>query len=310
LLSAANFVPPGPKQGLASFQGVFLPKFKKIFVEITNSCNLSCTFCPPAPRPQGFMAPTEFAEILRRIDGHTDHLCLHLLGEPLLHPDLAALLGICHQQRMQVNLTSNGTMLGRCRESLLRSPALRQLNISLHSCADSEAGSASYLDEVLAFIQAAATTSLLVNLRLWNLDATAGAAVHSRNGTILRRLEHYFALSSPVAERMTPGQGVALAPGVFLSQDVAFVWPHHQRGELGSRGRCRGLRDHVGILVDGTVVPCCLDAAGDIPLGNIHQQPLAEILATPRTLAMRDGLARGELVEPLCRRCNYRQRFN
>lgn len=253
------------------------------------------------------MAPAEFADILRRIDGYTDYLCLHLLGEPLLHTELADILEICHQHRMQVNLSSNGTLLGRCRDLLLHSPALRQLNISLHSCTETD--SAAYLDGVLAFAREATTTTpLLVNLRLWNLAAGAGDADRRRNQAILTRLEAFFALNQPLSE-FPPGQGVTLAPGVFLSQDVAFVWPHHQREEFGSRGRCRGLRDHIGIHVDGTVVPCCLDAAGDIPLGNIHQQSLAEILRTPRALTMRDGFARGELVESLCRRCNYRQRF-
>jgi len=257
------------------------------------------------------MSPTEFAGVLRRIDGHTDYLCLHLLGEPLLHPDLAALLEICQQQQKQVNLTTNGTLLGRCRELLLKSPALRQINISLHSCEEVGGSSADYLDEVLAFARAATdTTPLLVNLRLWNLDATVGAEARSRNGAILRCLEDCFSLSFAIADRLTPGQGLTLAPGIFLSQDVQFVWPHAQTAELAERGRCRALRDHIGILVDGTVVPCCLDAAGDIPLGNIHQQTLVEILATPRALALRNGFARDELVESLCRRCDYRQRFN
>lgn len=286
-------------------------KFKKIFVEITNGCNLSCSFCPPTPRPRAFMPLGEFAEVLRRIDGHTDYLCLHLLGEPLLHPDLSAILENCHRQQKQVNLTTNGTLLGRCRDFLLRSPALRQLNISLHSCEEDRKPATDYLDDVLAFARAAtATTSLLVNLRLWNLDAIVGMESRTHNGVMLRRLEDFFSLPFAIADRVTPGQGITLAPGIFLSQDVQFVWPHAQTTELAQRGRCRALRDHIGILVDGTVVPCCLDAAGDLPLGNIHQQTLAEILATPRAQTLRDGFARGELVESLCRRCDYRQRFS
>lgn len=256
------------------------------------------------------MTLAEFAGVLRRIDGHTDYLCLHLLGEPLLHPDLAVILENCHQQQKQINLTTNGSLLGRCRDLLLRSPALRQLNISLHSCERVGGAAEAYLDEVLAFArEAAATTPLLVNLRLWNLDAHAGAEARSRNGEILRRLEDFFSLNAAIADQLTPGQGVTLAPRIYLSQDVQFVWPHIQTAELAKSGRCRALRDHIGILVDGTVVPCCLDAAGDIPLGNIHHQSLSEILATPRALALRDGFARGELVESLCRRCDYRQRF-
>jgi radical SAM protein with 4Fe4S-binding SPASM domain len=72
---------------------------------------------------------------------------------------------------------------------------------------------------------------------------------------------------------------------------------------------CRGLRDHLAILVDGTVVPCCLDADGQVALGNIFRQPLVAILASPRALRLREGFGHQWLVEPLCRRCAYRQRF-
>lgn len=286
-------------------------KFKKIFIEITNSCNLACSFCQPSPRPQGFMSPAEFAGILQRIDGFTDHLCLHILGEPLLHPELSAILDICHQQALQVNLTTNGTLLGQCREILLTRPALRQLNISLHSC-EGEAGPAEgYLEEVLDFArEASRTTALLVNLRLWNLDLASVVQGLQHNRVVLQRLEDFFACPLPLAKGLAPEQRVTLAPRVFLSQEVQFDWPHVQPVELGRRGRCRALRDHVGILLDGTVVPCCLDAAGAIPLGNIHQQNFAEILATSRAQKMRDGFAREELVESLCRRCTYRQRFD
>ena len=288
-----------------------LKKFKKIYLEITNRCNLSCSFCPQSERAKAFMRPEVFRAILRRLKGHTDHLALHVLGEPLLHPELAEILALCQEHGLKINLTSNGTLLPQRQRLLLASPALRQVNISLHSFSDQQANSAlaDYLAGIFAFIQEAVATSLLISLRLWNLPITEASASFGPNGPILKALEDFFALSEPLVTRLTPGHGLTLAPRVFLSQNARFTWPHAPAPDLGDKGACRGLRDHVAILVDGTVVPCCLDAEADIPLGNIQTQSLIEILASPRATAIRTGFFQRRLSEPLCRRCTFRQFF-
>lgn len=289
-----------------------LKKFKKIYIEITNRCNLSCSFCLPGKRPKAWMLPEEFGGIVRQVKDHTQHVALHVLGEPLLHPDLDQLLASCRSNGLAVNLTTNGTLLAKRQPLLLASPALRQINISLHSAveAGSDASLGSYLAEIFAFIRAATSqTPLLISLRLWNMSKSGLAATAGQNDRILQQLEAFFGLPSPLADRLTPGHGTPLAPRVFLSQNPRFTWPHNPAPEMGSEGFCRGLRDHVAILVDGTVVPCCLDAEADIPLGNIHRQPLGEILASPRATQIYQGFSQRRLVEPLCRRCTFRQSF-
>ncbi len=287
-----------------------LKKFKKIYLEITNRCNLACSFCHKSNRAKAFMPAEEFRAILGAIEGHTDHLALHVLGEPLLHPELGVLLALCHEHSLKVNLTTNGTLLPQRQELLLASPALRQVNISLHSFSeqDGDPGRSGYLPGIFDFIRAAEATGLLISLRLWNLPPT-GANLPSPNDPILKALEDFFGLSEPLVSRLTPGHGITLAQKVFLSQNNRFTWPHGPAPDLGDKGTCRGLKDHVAILVDGTVVPCCLDGEADIPLGNIHAQSLAGILSSPRAVAMRTGFSQRRLSEPLCRRCTFRQSF-
>ncbi|MCL7488965.1 MAG: radical SAM protein [Desulfobulbaceae bacterium] len=286
--------------------------FKKIYIEITNRCNLSCSFCQPGSRSGAFMQPSAFEEILRKITASTGYVSLHVLGEPLLHPDLGVLLGKCHDHGLMVNLTTNGTLLSRNRSVLLEQSGLRQINISLHSFEQQDCESAldSYLGRIFAFIAAAVpATTLLVNLRMWNLKQTATPEEQVLSSLVLRRLERHFGLPVPLIADIPTGRGIILAPQVFLSRECNFTWPHGPAPDLGAHGYCRGLRDHVAILVDGTVVPCCLDAEGDIPLGNILHSSLAEILAGPRAAAIRAGFARQRVIDPVCRRCTYRQRF-
>ena len=284
-----------------------LKKFKKIYIEITNRCNLACSFCHKSGLAKAFMRAEEFRAILDKIEAHTDHLALHVLGEPLLHPELGDLLALCQVHSLKVNLTTNGTLLPQRQSLLLTSPALRQVNISLHGLAELPHGSQeSSLTGIFAFVQEAMHTPIFISLRLWNLSAEEGNSLNQR---ILNRITEFFGLPEPLDTRLTPGHGITLAPKVFLSQNSRFTWPHGPAPDLGDTGTCRGLKDHIAILVDGTVVPCCLDGEADIPLGNIHAQSLTGILSSPRAVAMRTGFSQRRLTEPLCRRCTFRQSF-
>ena len=70
---------------------------QRAYVEITNVCNLACAFCPGTAREKRFMTPETFALLAGKLRPHTDFLYLHVMGEPLLHPQLAEILHICEE---------------------------------------------------------------------------------------------------------------------------------------------------------------------------------------------------------------------
>ena len=284
---------------------------KKIYIEITNRCNLACPFCAASGRVKAAMTPAAFAGVLAKVRGHTRFIALHVLGEPLLHPHVDRLLALSHEHGMQVNCATNGTLLARHRHTLLTAPALRQISFSLHGLAHLErATAAAHLDEIIGFAQEASRgPALYVSLRLWNLGAEESGESDAWTGWLLAHLADAFACPPLRAADLRSGRGIALAPRVFLNPEPRFAWPRSSGPELGGLGYCRGLRDHIAILVDGSVVPCCLDAEGQIALGNIFIQSLDEILNGPRARRMREGFGHQWLVEPLCRRCTYRLRF-
>ena len=289
-----------------------MENFKKIYIEVTNICNLSCSFCHLSKRPQAFMGSANFEAVLKKLHGHTRYIYLHVLGEAMLHPELKLLLEISLQHGMQVNLSSNGTLLEEKGELLLEAKALRQINISLHSFERANTAELDdYLGGILAFVARVQEekSSLLLNLRLWNIQEISSSLVGKLDSEILRRLQEFFKLPDGFASGLAPGRSFTVAPGIFLGQERQFNWPHHASDIFSRKGTCRGLRDHVAILVDGTVVPCCLDAEADIPLGNIHQQSLGQILDGPRASRLLDGFNQQKLVESLCQRCNFRSRF-
>ena len=273
-------------------------RFTRVYLEITNVCNLRCGFCPGTERRPQFLSPEDFGFLLHRLQGYTGFLYFHLMGEPLLHPQLAALLELANQHEYYVNLTTNGVLLPEAAETLLSAPALHRVNISLQAwegngCAwDIE----NYVNSCADFARRAAARGVPVSFRLWNGDAQG-------NTVVLRALERRF--SPPW--RALP-RNIALAERVFLECAERFDWPDPE-GEIRGGSFCRGLRDHIGVLVDGTVVPCCLDSEGTLALGNLFEQPLEDILSAPLARAICDGFSRRIPAEDLCRRCGYAERF-
>lgn len=280
-------------------------RFAKAYVEITNCCNRSCAFCPGTLRKPRFMTVEEFRLIAERLRPATDFLYFHVMGEPLLHPELETLLEQSAILGFRVILTTNGTLLSRVGSVLLSAQALHKVNISLHSFeANADAQLPELLSECTDFAARAAERGILINLRLWNLDGENTNGLNKRNGEILTRLESYF----PKPWKESRG-GFRLAPRVYLNYAERFAWPSLRAEDFGERRYCYALQDQLGVLCDGTVVPCCLDHEGDIPLGNLLLQPLEEILASPRAAAISEGFRQGRATEELCRRCGYSTRF-
>lgn len=275
-------------------------RFQKIYVEISNVCNLRCSFCPGTRRKRQIMTEAEFASLLPKLRPWTDFLYFHIMGEPLCHPQLAELLSLAGQFGFKVILTTNGTLLAKQQETLLQATALHKVNISLHAfeANDLDIPFSEYLRQCFAFGQAAQGHKLVV-YRLWN----QGGA-EARNEEILCAMEAVFSKPWNVQRR-----GTEIGNRIFLEYGVKFDWPDLAAPEGGEQVFCYGLRDQIGILCDGTVVPCCLDHEGDLALGNLFSDSLEQILATPRAQAIYQGFSGRKAAEELCRKCGYTRRF-
>lgn len=283
-----------------------------MYIEITSVCNLACSFCPPTARKANIIKLDAFNNILDQIKDHTRYIYLHVKGEPLLHARIDQLLDAAHAKGFKVNITTNGTLIKKNREKLLGKPALRQINFSLHSF-DGHEGSENrekYLGDILEFVRDSREHNTIISYRLWNLQQDqVSDLVQRRNRETLEILENEYNLDFRIEEKVQPGKGIKIAPNVFLNQDHEFQWPSLQAPEDDGKGFCHALRSQAAILVDGTVVPCCLDGEGVINLGNINKTPFSEIIEGERANALYDGFTRREAVEEMCRKCGYRQRF-
>ncbi len=273
-----------------------MKRFQKIYLEISNICNLRCAFCPGTRRQPKAMTEAEFGFLTERLRPFTDYLYFHLMGEPLCHPLLGTFLATAHAAGFRVILTTNGTLLHHHTDMLLHAQGLHKVNVSLHAfeANDLDVSFAEYLDRCFAFGKAAEGKKLVI-YRLWN----QGGA-DARNAEILAVMERWF--PKPWADDY---RGARIGERVYVDYGEKFDWPSLSAPTGEGRVSCYGLRDQIGVLADGSVVPCCLDHNGDIVLGNLFTSDLAAILETPRARAIEAGFLRGTAVETLCKRCGY-----
>lgn len=273
--------------------------YSRVYVEITNICNMHCSFCHGHSRKARRMSREEFGKVLDRLDGVTGYIYYHLMGEPLTHPELPEFLKMARERGFRSVITTNGTLLDAKGQAILDA-GVHKVSISIHSFeeGDNHAHEA-YLRQVADFAKNATAAGTLVSLRLWNQGCDGG--MNDRTLEILcKRLP---------GDWMPNTRGFRVRDKLYLEWGERFAWPDKDAPVQGAAVTCYGMRDHFGILCDGSVVPCCLDSEGVVTLGNIFEQTVEEIMSTPRAAAMVEGFRCRRATEELCRRCGYAQRF-
>ena len=265
-------------------------KFKKIYIEITNICNLSCSFCSIDNRVKKNISVNEFENILKKINDYTDYIYLHVKGEPLLHPELDKLLDIAYKYNKYVNITTNGTLLTQ-KVDILNHKAVRQINISLHS----ENNKDDYFEDIVDTVEK--LKDKIVILRYWTLKNEKSTEI------VDKVLEHYKLSTNPVQKH------IKIRDNLFLDKQEEFVWPSLDNDYYNEKGTCYALKDQLAILVDGTVVPCCLDSNGIINLGNIFEEDLIDVINSNRYQAMKKGFQNRKCREELCKKCSFKDRL-
>ena len=273
--------------------------YARVYVEITNICNMHCSFCHGHSRKPARMPLSAFDHILDQLAGQTQYIYYHLMGEPLTHPQLPDFLQLAARKGFRSVITTNGTLLKKCGAEILAA-GIHKVNISLHSFeSQDEQGCEQYLSEAAEFADTAAKAGVVVVFRLWNRGHDGG-----RNDRIIRFLQSRLA-----GEWSENTRGIRIRDRFYVEWGDRFQWPDKDAAIQGDTFFCYGMRDHFGILCDGSVVPCCLDSDGIITLGNVFTENITDILSSPRATAIAKGFERHVATEELCRRCSYAQRF-
>lgn len=266
------------------------------------------------------MSAHEFRKVASQAAPLTERITLHLMGEPLQHPEFDEILKICSELGLSVEITTNGTLL-KSKQSILFDESLAksicQINFSLQSFTSNfaHANPETYLESVIQFVDLFSEkfTDKYINFRLWNLQSNQEQD-SVFNQLVLRRLQSHYQTDIGKKNDSRLRKGIRLDgknkdSRIYLHFDSRFEWPSLKNPTLGSHGTCHALTSQIGILADGTVVPCCLDKEGQAKLGNIFEQDLPQILDSPLAKTMKEGFSKKLLVHNLCQKCTYIERF-
>jgi radical SAM protein with 4Fe4S-binding SPASM domain len=246
------------------------------------------------------MTVEEFKTVLEKIKDYTDYIYLHVQGEPLLHKDIDKILLLCEGYNIKVNITTNGTLIHNYVDIINNSKSVRQINISLHS----NSGDKNYYDGVMSSCKKI-SSNIYISYRLWNMNSLKPT---KELDDIISKLSEYYNLSDEIKEKIRNDKSIKIDTNTFVDKDNLFEWPDMDN-DIDSDGYCYGLNTHIGILSDGTVIPCCLDANGIINLGNIFNESLEDILNKKISTEIVNNFKNNKAVHPLCKKCNFRERF-
>jgi len=287
-------------------------KFYRIYIELTNVCGLSCSFCPTKELPSLAMDLHFFESIVKQAKEYTKEIACHVVGDPLAQSNLSTYLDILHKHGLKAMLTTSGYFLKKHSYDTLFHPCVKQINISLNSFNKNDTSLTfdQYINPVFSLCQAKIEREeeLFINLRVWNLDEIMSERTF--NEALFEKLSDAFGVKlNPETIYEERPKSIRLASKILVHFDNYFEWPSLKNETYGD-GTCQGLQSHVAILASGKVVPCCLDCDGIIELGDLHHQSLNEILTAKRASDMLEGFKVGKAVEELCQKCSYKNRFN
>lgn len=279
-------------------------RFKKIYIEINNTCNFNCSFCIHTTRKKKYMSIDEFKHVINEVKDYSDYVYFHLMGEPLIHPKLNEFITIAKNEGLLVNITTNGSLLLEHLDMFINNP-VRQINISLHSIESENEVFYKYVDDIIKCVKHIHNnTKTHIAMRLWDIMGEND----SRHDYILDKLSREFSIEINNV-KLKNYQSLVIADDIFLNMDKRFIWPSLDLDVVSTKGRCLGMKDMVSILVDGSVCACCLDSNGDTKMGNIFEDSFKDIIECDRAKNMVDGFYHRRVVEPLCQRCMFKSRF-
>ena len=276
-----------------------MKKYKRIYIEITNNCNLNCSFCSEVLKKRRNMSLEEFEEVLNKIKDYTDYIYLHVKGEPLVHKDIIEFINKANEYNLKVNLTTNGTIFNKYAKELGKCKNLNKINFSLHS----ENNKPNYLEDIFDNIKYLSTNTTVI-YRLWTLKNNE---LDEKSTKIVDKIKEYYDLSPETVDKIKNTTNIKISSTIYVDKDNEFEWPTVNNHK--SEGFCYGLSTHIAILVDGTVVPCCLDSNGVIELGNIFTDSLEDVINSNRYQNLLKSLRDRKPCEELCKSCVFKERF-
>lgn len=265
---------------------------KRVYLEITNSCNLDCPFCS-YEKGHRFLTLKEIEDTIVQIKPFCNYIYLHILGEPLLHPDFESILQLLDKYDFNLQLVSNGTLLTKYPD-IFTHPCLRKLSISMHANADKDQEFFAMINKLIAI-----KNRKILELRFYDYQ--------NLNLNLKNYLENLLERYEITLDNKTNSYKIDENTYIYF-QDL-FNWPSLDNSFISDTGTCRAARDMIAITSDLKVTICCLDPNAYNYIGDLRKESLKAILNSDKYKQYISDMQNHKLKSALCQRCSYRLRF-
>lgn len=232
-----------------------------VHMELTNHCNLTCSVCPNQmmSRAKTFMS---FSTVKHIIDANPSirEVGLSVWGEPLLHPELLSIVKFLSEKNIEVGLSTNAVLLNHKLSVDLLEAGLYCINFSLNPTRNpTQEEKESIFKQVLNidyFLHLSKRVKCSLTL---TVSATNEANIRKMAETWRRKVK------------------------VIIQPQVLFT--HDDR-----RGKCYQLyRNHLVVLSNGYIVPCCVDYEGSYILGHALKDNLNDCYTGEKMRLIREN---------------------
>ncbi|OGP52156.1 MAG: hypothetical protein A2Y79_12760 [Deltaproteobacteria bacterium RBG_13_43_22] len=278
----------------------------RIWIELTDHCNLKCPLCPNQNIPKekkGFISTALFKEIVDQIKGEVHDLYLFHRGEPLLHPQLIELIHYAQSRGLPCRIHTNGTMLS---DSLSKQILTSGLEVLSFSFDDSEAAHYEKNRFPAKFEQTLGNIKHFLQLKK--------EGQYRKPVTVLQTMGIKNKHSTPAWK-----QFISSLKSLELNR-VVFRRPHNWGGAISFPSEsllepnrplfaCTFPWYALVVYWDGTVGPCPQDFFARMIVGDLQKNTIVEIWNNPEMQGLREKIRNREyhLLE-ICRQCDRPRR--
>lgn len=280
-------------------------KFYKIYLEISDICNLKCSFCPPKKGVRGVMDLCLFDKITSQIQNKVNLVALHLLGDPLCVPNLSQFLDILEAKNIRVDIVSSGAFLRDFHFEMLARPNVNQVSFSLDSAFDNRLDFMPYFTRILRFYEFLKSQPhrIYLNLRLFGRHDIEPILAHfkdfKREDSKRRiRLNKYFFLRFHNEFKWIKNSKI----NNFIESNLDSKIHNFKDSK---KPYCLGGISQLGILSNGLVVPCCLDSKGYMILGDLKIQDFSEVIESRIFKDFQTAQKTHINLPHICKTCNF-----
>ena len=310
---------------------------KRIYIEINNTCNFTCSFCP-YPLLNNKKENINFELIKSTLKDIKENIpyriiYFHNLNEPFLYSSIDELIKFWNKNDIKDGITTNGTLLDKHIETIKKCK-MQELNISYQIIDENENKRRNNKMDVDTYRQFLVNNILKFKddfkreIKLKLLITSKESIFNGKKISGLKDVQEIINeidkfnllflkkhLSKKQIEKLKQIDiskfcKINIFDNIFIELFPFLTWGnYYDKVHKAHFGNCDGLTGQLQIKANGDVLPCCYDFNSKLKIGNIQVQKLSKILLSDEYNYMSKRISGKRVYYQRCKTCLGKKRI-